>query len=177
MNKLSGRTVAALVAVALLVLAGVTAGLVAVAVRNAPEHDPEITAYAYGRTVTVPPYHYCDVRLVEGQRLEMSDCRSGESVDLAVPQGYPLQISLPPDIAEAPWLAQLVYALPSGDIVDRVVSRNDYPKGAVAITIDSQPLPELRLIGVEFQLPVPAIDEQGRESTVPHATWSIRTES
>ncbi|MCP2279942.1 Protein of unknown function [Nocardia amikacinitolerans] len=175
MNKLSGRTVAALVAVALTLVVAAVVVVVTVAVRNAPEHDPEITAYAHGRTVTVPPYQYCDIRIVGEEQLDLSNCRQGESVDLEVPPGYPLQLSLPSSIAEAPWLAQLVYALPNGDIVDRVISHNDYPDDALALTIDSRPLPELRLIGVELQLPVPAIDESGRETTVPHAAWSIRT--
>ncbi|WP_067840231.1 DUF2771 domain-containing protein [Nocardia lijiangensis] len=175
MNKLTGRTIAALAAVALLLVAATVAVVVTVAVRNAPEHDPEITAYAHGKSVTVPPYQYCDIRIVGDDQLDLSNCRVGESIDLEVPAGYPLQLSLPRSIADAPWLAQLVYALPNGDIVDRIISHNDYPEGTPALTIDSRPLPELRLIGVELQLPVPAIDESGRETTVPHAAWSIRT--
>ncbi|WP_040794398.1 DUF2771 domain-containing protein [Nocardia higoensis] len=171
-----GRVIAALVGVGLLVLVAVTAGVVAIAVRNAPHHDPEITAYAHGTAVTVAPYQYCDLRLVGEDRLEMSDCRQNPVVDLETPPGYPLQLSLPPAIADAPWQGLLVYALPGDNqILTREIYHSDYEPGTVALTIDSRPTPDLRLIGVEIQLPVPAIDETGRETTVPHASWSIRT--
>jgi len=171
-----GRRIAALVGVGLLVLVAVVAGVVAIAVRDAPRHDPEITAYAHGTAVTVAPYQYCDLRLVSEDRLDMFDCRQNEVVDLATPPGYPLQLSLPSEIAESPWRGYLVYALPSGtEILTQEIRNTDYEPGTLALTIDSQPAPELRLIGVEIQLPVPAIDETGRETTVPHASWSIRT--
>lgn len=171
-----GRVIAAMVGVGLLVLVAVTAGVVAIAAHNAPHHDPEITAYAHGTAVTVPPYQYCDLRVIGEDRLEMSDCRQNEVVDLTTPPGYPLQLSLPSEIADAPWRGYLVYVLPGDtEILTQEIRHTDYPKGTVALTIDSQPTPELRLIGVEIQLPVPAIDETGRETTVPHASWSIRT--
>ncbi|WP_280180821.1 DUF2771 domain-containing protein [Nocardia farcinica] len=176
MSRGRGRLIAALVGAGLLLLVAVVAGTVALAVRDAPDHDPEITAYAHGRAVTVPPYQFCDLRLLDEERLEMSNCRQGEPVELEVPPGYPLQLSLPRNIADAPWLAYLVYALPDDTTVTEVISHKDHPKGTPALTIDSQPAPELRLVGVEIQLPVPAIDEFGRETTVPHASWSISTQ-
>jgi len=171
-----GRMIAALVGVGLLLVVGVSAFVVAIAVRNAPDHDPEITAYAHGTAVTVAPYQYCDLRMVGEDRLEMSNCRQNPVVDLETPPGYPLQLSLPSEIADAPWQGLIVYALPGDDeILTREIRHSDYEPGTLALTIDSQPAPELRLIGVEIQLPVPAIDETGRETTVPHASWSIRT--
>lgn len=56
-----------------------------------------------------------------------------------------------------------------------MISRNDYPDRALALTIDSMPEPDLRLIGVELQLPILARDETGKEFYVPHAAWSIST--
>lgn len=169
MNKPSTRTVVALGVAALLVLTVAFVGVLTVLVRNAAQHDPTVTAYAHGKTVTVDPFLYCTVKLEE--------CKYGETVALEVPPGYPLQLSLPKKIADAPWLAQLIYVLPNGDKVNRVVSRNDFPEGALAVTIDSKPEAELRLVGVELQLPILARDETGREFYVPHAAWSISTAS
>ncbi|WP_062988256.1 DUF2771 domain-containing protein [Nocardia anaemiae] len=169
MSKPSTRTVVALCVAALLVFTVAFVGVLTVLVRNADHPDPTVTAYAHGKTVTVSPFLYCTVK--------MEDCKYGETVTLDVPAGYPLQLSLPKKIADAPWLAQLVYAMPTGEKVDRVVSRNDFPAGARAVTIDSKPEPELRLVGVELQLPILARDETGREFYVPHAAWSISTSS
>lgn len=171
-----GRLIAALAGAGLLALVAVIAVVVTIAVRNAPRQDPEITAYAYGTAVTVPPYQYCDLRLIGEDRLDLADCRQNRVVDLETPPGYPLQLSLPSEIADAPWQGLLVYALPGDEeILTQEIYHSDYAPGTLALTIDSQPAPGLRLIGVEIQLPVPAIDEVGRETTVPHASWSIRT--
>ncbi|MEU2031526.1 DUF2771 domain-containing protein [Nocardia amamiensis] len=192
MSKLNARTIVALVAAALLVLTVAFVGVLAVLIRNADEPDVTLTAYAHGETVTVRPFSYCAVTMqncsilpadtVEGTLFatltcapDRPDCHRGRTVELEVPAGYPLQLSLPKQVADAPWLAQLVYLLPSGEKVDRVISRNDYPDRALALTIESKPEPDLRLIGVEFQLPILARDETGKEFYLPHATWSIST--
>ncbi|MGN2641793.1 DUF2771 domain-containing protein [Nocardia takedensis] len=194
MRKPGFRTILALVAAGLLLVTAAVAGVVAVAVRDAPERSPQLTAYAHGRTVDVAPFAYCSVTMrdcevlperpadAEGTVFAGLPCREGEggcqqgrTVDLEVPPGYPLQLSLPAKIAHAPWIAQLVYATDTGQRVDQVVSRNDYPDGSYALTIDSRPEPQLRLIGVELQLPILARDEAGNEFYVPHAAWSIST--
>ncbi|HLS76228.1 MAG TPA: DUF2771 domain-containing protein [Nocardia sp.] len=174
----NGRLFAVLAGLGVLVVAAVTAVVVAIAVRDAPGHDPRITAYAHGTAVTVDPYQYCDLRLVGEDRLEMSNCRQNPVVDLEVPPGYPLQLSLPSEIVDAPWQGIVLYAPPGGQqVLAREIFRSDYEPGTRALTIESEPEPGLRMIGVEIQLPVPAIDEQGNETTVPHASWSIRTGS
>ncbi|GGN84926.1 DUF2771 domain-containing protein [Nocardia rhizosphaerihabitans] len=168
MSKLNVRTIVALVAVGLFAVAAVTAGLVAYAVSKAPEHQPQITAFAHGETITVDPFMYCTVT--------MQDCRYGEMAELPVQSGKPVQISLPDQISESPWLVQLIYQRPSGEQVDRVLSFADYPAGIRALTVESQPEPDLRLIGIEVQLPILARDTAtGRESYIPHAAWSIAT--
>ncbi|MEV0250425.1 DUF2771 domain-containing protein [Nocardia sp. NPDC050712] len=191
-GKPSGRTIIALLAAAALVVGVAFVGVLIVTVRNADKHAPELTAYSHGKTVDVTPFAYCAVSMqncrvlpqnaedavgtvFEGLPCEAEGCAKGGTADLQVPPGYPLQLSLPKQIVEAPWLAQLVYATEDGQRVGKVISRNDYPKDARAITIDSRPLPELRLIGVEMQLPILARDETGREFYVPHAAWSINT--
>ncbi|MEU4341398.1 DUF2771 domain-containing protein [Nocardia sp. NPDC023852] len=192
MSKPNARTIVALVAAALLMLTVAFVGVLVVLVRNADEPDVTITAYAHGKTVTVRPFSYCTVTMQDCHILpegnaegtvfatlpcaqQTPDCHRGRTVELEVPPGYPLQLSLPKKIADAPWLAQLIYVLPTGEKVDRVISRNDYPDRALALTLDSMPEPDLRLIGVELQLPILARDETGKEFYVPHAAWSIST--
>ncbi|MEU8897937.1 DUF2771 domain-containing protein [Nocardia sp. NPDC048505] len=189
-RRLSGRTILALLAVAAVVVVGVAAVVTVAAIRNAPKQAPELTAYAHGTTVDVTPFAYCaktmrDCRVLpqsatdiagtvfEGLPCESSGCEKGRTVSLEVPTGYPLQLSLPAQIVDAPWVAQILYATEDNQLVPAELSYNKYPKGTRAITIDSQPVPELRLIGVELQLLIPARDETGREFYVPHAAWSI----
>ncbi|MEV0295858.1 DUF2771 domain-containing protein [Nocardia sp. NPDC050710] len=194
MTKPNARTILALVAAGLLVVVVAMVGVLVVTVRNAPEHAPELTAYAHGTTVDVQPFAYCAVTMQDCKVLperpedaegtvfaglpcdpDATECKQGHTVNLEVPPGYPLQLSLPRKVADAPWLAQLIFVTPTGEKVAQVISRNDYPEGAMALTIDSRPIPELRLIGVELQLPILARDETGREFYVPHAAWSIST--
>ncbi|MFI9506095.1 DUF2771 domain-containing protein [Nocardia sp. NPDC052566] len=193
MKTLNARTIVALVVAALVVATVAFIGVLTVLIRNADEPPVKITAYAHGKSVTVAPFTYCAVSMADCRVLpagnaaqgtvfatlpcaqDTPDCHTGEIANLEVPVGYPLQLSLPKKVADAPWLAQLVYMQRNGDRVDRVISRNDYPAGTLALTIESQPEPELRLIGVEFQLPILARDETGREFFFPHASWSINT--
>ncbi|GAD82927.1 DUF2771 domain-containing protein [Nocardia asteroides] len=168
MSKPGVRTIVALVAAGLVAVAAVTTGVVAYAASNATEHDPQITAYANRETITVDPFLYCTVT--------MTDCRYGETAVLATKTGEPVQLSLPSQIAESPWLVQLIYQRPSGEQVDRVLSFADYTAGARALTIETLPEPELRLAGIEVQLPILARDTvTGRETYIPHAAWSIST--
>ncbi|WP_028476154.1 DUF2771 domain-containing protein [Nocardia sp. CNY236] len=192
MSTLNIRPIIAMVAAATLVLTIAVGGALVVLIRNADEPDVTITAYAHGKTVTVRPYTYCAVTMQECSILpertlegtiastlrctaDASDCHRGRTVELEVPAGYPLQLSLPTAIADAPWLAQLIYAAPTGEQVDRVIGRNTYPDRVRAVTVESEPAPGLRLVGVEVQLPILARDETGAEFSVPHAIWSIST--
>jgi hypothetical protein len=167
-SKLNARTIVALVATGLFAVVAVTAVWVGVAVSKAPAHSPKLTAYAHGTTITVDPFMYCTVR--------MQDCRYGETTPLEVPAGAPVQLSLPNAVSESPWLIQLIYQRPNGEQLDRVLSFADYPDRARALTIESKPEPDLRLIGIEVQLPILARDiATGQESYIPHAAWSIVT--
>ncbi|MFR9750837.1 DUF2771 domain-containing protein [Nocardia sp. 004] len=192
MSRLNVRTIVALIAAATLTLTAAFAGVLTVLIRNADEPDVTLTAYADGEAVTVRPFGYCavtmqDCSILPEQAAEGTvfaalscapatpDCHRGRTVQLEVPAGLPLQLSLPSRIADAPWLAQLIYAQPGGGRVERVINRNDYSDRVLAVTIDSEPEPGLRLLGVELQLPILARDEMGNEFYVPHAAWSIDT--
>ncbi|WP_328390607.1 DUF2771 domain-containing protein [Nocardia sp. NBC_00416] len=161
------RTTLALALAGILVLVVATAGVVWLLARDAEPQDPELTAYAHGTTVTVPPFRYCTVK--------MQDCRQGETVFLEVPAGDPLQISLPDQIVGTPWELLPLYARPDGEVVERPSSYRDHPENARALTVPSRPEPGLELIGVELQVMIIAIDETGNQFPIPHAVWSIKT--
>ncbi|MGW0181020.1 DUF2771 domain-containing protein [Nocardia sp. NPDC003345] len=161
------RTTLALALAGVLVLVAATAGVVWLLARDAEPHEPELTAYAHGTTVTVPPFRYCTVR--------MQDCKQGDTTFLEVPAGNPLQISLPDEIVGTPWELLPLYARADGVVVEQPSSYRDHPQDVRALTVDSRPEPGLELIGVELQVMIIAIDEAGNEFPIPHAIWSIKT--
>lgn len=175
MTKPNTRTIVALAVAAVLVVIAAVAVGVTVAVRNAKTPDPALTAYAHGKTVTVAPYRYCTVAGVAATGQLNLKCReSDKTVPLNVPAGFPLQLSLPPKIADAPWIMMGEYVLPDRrTVVRNVKTYRDFKPGTLAVTVPSAP--NLRLIGVELQLVVPARDETGREFYEPYQAWSIKT--
>ncbi|MBL1077648.1 DUF2771 domain-containing protein [Nocardia sp. 2] len=204
MSTPNARTIAALAGAALLVFVAAVAAVVALAVRDAPEHEPDITAYAYGRSVVVEPYMYCNTRMqdclvlpadIAAEQLpdgvvcsEGTECRTGTSAELNIPGGYPLQLSLPKQVVNAPWLLTAVYQTPDGRLVRQQFTKSDFEtehrelswtgfktvkKSPSAIRIPS--LQELPLVGVELDLPILARDmATGEEGYIPHAAWSVR---
>jgi hypothetical protein len=72
----------------------------------AAPHDPEVTFFADGETVRITPSPTCDSSLEE--------CKpTGE---LSVPGGKPLNISVPRQIADAPWLVVFRYRAADGSV-------------------------------------------------------------
>lgn len=146
-----------------LVVVIAAAAIVVNAIANSEERSPQITAYAYGETITVGPTGYCS--------LDLRECTHGELVNLNVPAGQPLQLSLPKEIADAPWRLVMVYQSPDGDIAPQ---ERYYQSGeADAVTVVSDKSPAWQLNGVEIQLPSAVVDESG----LPHAraVWAIKT--
>ncbi|QLY31650.1 DUF2771 domain-containing protein [Nocardia huaxiensis] len=207
MSKPNARTIAALAGAALLVFVAAVAAVVALAVKDAPEPKPEITAYAHGESVTVEPYMFCNTKMQDCRVLPAdikaeelpdgivcnagTDCRTGTFAELAVPAGYPLQLSLPRQVVEAPWLLTAVYQLPDGRLMKQQFMKTDFEtehrelswtgfktvkKSPTAITIPSAK--ELPLVGIELDLPILARDmATGEEGYIPHAAWSVRVAS
>lgn len=150
-----------------IVTAGLTVTLIAFVavmvtlVRGADTHPTTLTAYAHGTSVEVAPLEYCT--------LYLEDCKSGDIAQLDVPTGYPLQLSLPKEIADAPWRLVAVYEI--GDGTSFVAKRTYTPGEATAVTVE--PIEGMALAGVEIQLPSAVIDEEGLPQA--HAVWSIKT--
>ncbi|WP_318841924.1 DUF2771 domain-containing protein [Rhodococcus sp. Z13] len=152
----------ALLLVALVVVAAGVAATVWKLVDSAEPALPTITAYAYGETVTVAPAQHCN--------LYLEDCVEHPLGELYVPAGYPLQLSLPAEISDAPWRMITVY----GDTRtgQTFLDGQMFEAGAQrAVTVPSDPA--LQLLGVEIQLPSAVVDEAGEP--IAHAVWAIRT--
>ncbi len=155
------KTLALLLVALVVVVAGVAATVWKL-VDSAEPTLPTITAYAQGETVTVDPAQHCN--------LYLEDCVENPIGRLDVPAGYPLQLSLPSEIADAPWRIITVY----GD----TQTGQTYIEGAMfeagarrTLTVKSSP--ELQLLGVEIQLPSAVVDEAGEP--IAHAVWAVKT--
>jgi hypothetical protein len=126
-----------------------------------PEH-PEISAYSHGQLVRVGPYRFCEV-------LNPTDCKTPRTDgELTVDPRHPVQLSVPPAIARAPWI--LVRSYEGADVIEEF-----RPDTKLAVTIPTVDPHRGRLFGVAVQLPTLVRDEAGNEFPVPHAEWSVRT--
>lgn len=152
----------ALVVVALMVVAAGLAAVVWKLVDEAEPQRPTITAYAHGRMVTAEPTQHCNINLEE--------CIDNPITMIDVPAGYPLQLSLPAEITNAPWRLIAVYGdRRSGQtFLDGVMFE---PGRQRAVTVPSDP--STQLLGIEIQLPSAVIDEAGEP--IAHAVWAIQT--
>ena len=156
-----GLAVLAVVAV----LAAVATGVLIWRLTRHPASDhPEISAYTRGQLVRIGPYKYCAV-------LNPTDCEIPRTDgELAVNPRHPdpIQLSVPPAIASAPWL--LVRTYEDSDVV------NEFrPDSTHAVTIPTTDPQRGRLFGFAVQLPTLVRDEQGNEFPWTHAEWSVKT--
>jgi hypothetical protein len=177
-TKPSTRTIVALAAAGVLVVIVAVAVVVTVAVRNTTTPPPALTVYAHGRTVTVPPYKYCTVAgIADSGQVRMNPCQKSDITVPVQPDGNPVQISLPKKIADAPWVMVREYVLPdrAHTVVRDVKTFRDFKSGTLALTVPSRPVANLRLIGIEMQLVLPARDNSGNEFFIPYQAWSIKT--
>jgi Protein of unknown function (DUF2771) len=156
------RVVAAL-AIVVVVASVLTGVLISRLTQHPQPKHPEISAYSDGQLVRVGPYRYCDV-------LNPTNCEIPKTDgELTVDPRHPVQLSVPPEIARAPWV--LVRSYEGGAaVVDEF-----RPDTKLAVTIRTVDPHRGRLFGLAVQLPTLVRDEAGNEFPWPHAEWSIRT--
>ncbi|MGK2855466.1 MAG: DUF2771 domain-containing protein [Microbacteriaceae bacterium] len=158
------RAVALLAVVALLSTAGTGVLVWQLSQHNGPRY-PEISAYSHGTTVRVGPYQFCPV-------LDLDNCDFPQMTgELAVDSRNPVQLSVDPAIARAPWLQLRTYEDAEAPVVQEF-----RPGAAQAVTIPSIDARYGKLTGVVVQLPTLVRDEAGNEFPLPHAEWSVRTQ-
>jgi hypothetical protein len=157
------KVLAILVSVAV-VAAAATGALIWRLTRDpAPQH-PEISAFTHGQLVRVGPYRYCDV-------LKITQCDVPETIgELVVTSRDPVQLSVPPSIARAPWVLLRAYEGSGDSVVEEF-----RPDTRLAVTIPTVDPHRGKLTGIAVQLPTLVRDEQNNEFPWPHAEWSVRT--
>lgn len=148
---------------ALVVLAAIGAGVGAWAlVRKEGPPLPQISAYSLGTTVQVDPYLYCNV-------VNLDDCVTGGAQgELSVSGRYPVQLSVPTRISDAPWRLIRVYE----DERDTVATAYR-PGTRLAVTIPTVDPQRGKLIGLVVQLLTLVKDQDGELRDLPHAEWSV----
>ena len=156
------RRVLVALAVVVIVASVATGVLVWRLTRGHRRELPEISAYSNGQLVRVGPYRYCDV-------LNPTMCAVyGSQGELVVTNRHPVQLSVPPAIAKAPWVLLREY--------EAGATTGEFePHSRLAVTIPTTDAHRGRLKGVAVMLPTLVRDEAGNEFPVPHAEWSVRT--
>jgi hypothetical protein len=136
------------IAAALVVLAAVGAGFGAWGlVREQGSPLPQISAYSRGTTARVDPYLYCNV-------VNLDDCvKGGVQGELSVNARYPVQLSVPAAISQAPWrlLAATLPASPLQPAMPK--STAPCPPMPILPPVLMQPPPTLYLIPPELRSP------------------------
>ncbi len=124
---------------------------------------PQVSAYSRGTTVRVGPYLYCNV-------IDLNDCeQDGAQGELAVTERYPVQLSVPTEIARAPWRLLKIYA------DERDTTTTSYRPGTrLAVTVPTLDPHRGRVVGLVVQLLTLVQDQDGELRDLPHAEWSLR---
>jgi hypothetical protein len=130
---------------------------------------PSVTFAAGPATVEAAPTQFC--------QLDLTSCADpGTPVQLAVPAGTPLMITVPQEVASAPWHVVFTYRDDSGQQVDER-SRLFPPDERSVYTLEL-PTPTSRLLEAQVQQfgPAPQVDEETQEIEFPiRASWVLRT--
>ena len=152
------------IAAAVVVLGAVGAGIGAwTLVRKQGSPLPQISAYSRGTTVRVDPYLYCNV-------VNLDDCvKGGVQGELSVNARYPVQLSVPAPISQAPWRLLRVYS------DERNTTTTAYRPGTrLAVTVPTMDPQHGRVVGLVIQLLTLVKDENGELHDLPHAEWSVK---
>ncbi|EHR63309.1 DUF2771 family protein [Saccharomonospora cyanea] len=141
---------------------------------SAPQ-PPEVTFYTDGDSVTALPLSYCDAVL--------RDCETGgDAATLDARPGQPVQISLPSEISETPWLVIVQSAAPDGTLLPmRQEVFTDGTRHAYTVVPETprhQPLVvEVQQLGAAYavdQQDNPILDERGQPQLVVRGVWSLQ---
>jgi hypothetical protein len=133
-------------------------------VRGRGPQYPQISAYSNGHLARVGPYRYCNV-------LNLNDCHNPQTEgELPITPRYPVQLSVPTSIGQAPWRLLRVYEDPRDTTATLF-----RPNTRLAVTIPTTDPQRGRLMGVVVQLLTLVVNQNGQLADVPHAEWSVRT--
>ena len=128
---------------------------------------PQVTFAAAANTVTAGPAQYCDIKL--------TDCTgdAAASAQLVVPPGLPLRVTVPDDLAEAPWHVVFRYRDAGGQEIEARSPVFADQQRDWTLTL---PAPADRLLTAQVQQfgPAPRINEQTGEVEFPvRGSWVL----
>lgn len=156
-SRRSGRTLAGLLAVAAVLVAGCGTS------------RPTVTFDVDGAPLTAAPTQFCD------NRMENCSDEPNARVTANVPPGTPIRITVPEDVSAGPW--QVAYAFTRGDDPTPIEQRSDVAapgsRGEYTLILPSE---TDRLVTAQVQLfgAAPAIDPGTEELEFPvRATWVL----
>jgi hypothetical protein len=153
------------------VVALLAAGGFAVAGCSAPG-PAEVTFYADGHTISTTPVLTCDY-----SRQLAQPCRaSGTAETLKARPGKPVQISVPGEVADAPWQIVFEYVTPKGEYQQSdpipFTSLDRY-----AYTV-KPPTPADRISAVDVQRYTAVLNSStGESGLLPSDVWGLRLEA
>lgn len=137
--------------------------------------SPEVTFYTDGESIRAAPLSYCDALLT-------SCAAEGEPVTLQARPGKPVQVSLPSEIADTPWVLNVQYFDAAGEAQIRQEVFTDGTQSAYTVA----PEPHDQLLVVEVQQfgaayaadeqGDPITDERGEPQLVMRGVWSLQIE-
>jgi hypothetical protein len=139
------------------------------AAEEPPPPPPTVTFAAGAATVDAAPTQFC--------QLDLSSCADpGTPVELAVPAGTPLTITVPAEVASAPWHVVFTYRDDTGQQIDE--RSRLFPPDERSIYTLELPSPTARLLEAQVQQfgPAPTVNEETQEIEFPiRASWVLTT--
>ncbi|WP_116048770.1 DUF2771 family protein [Amycolatopsis palatopharyngis] len=146
---------AALLPCAALVLAGCSAS----------GSEPQVTFYTDGEAAETEPFKYCNVQVSECEEI-------GAVAELASRPGRPVQISVPSEVSETPWVARIEYLTGDGELREKAEFFSSGTQHAYTATGEG---PGYQILVVEVQQPGAAyvVDEAGNPELLMRAVWSL----
>jgi hypothetical protein len=130
---------------------------------------PEVTFAAGGTEVVAGPTQYCEDDFVT--------CRNDPAapVDLAVPPGTPLVVTVPDRISRTPWQIVFTYRSGAGEQIDE--RTRVFPPGQQQSYTLELPDPAARLITAQVQQfgPPPQLDDAGEIVFPIRSSWVLTT--
>ncbi|GLY69170.1 DUF2771 family protein [Amycolatopsis taiwanensis] len=156
-----------------LLLAGATLALSACA----PAGPPEVTFYSDGHTVNAKPLVNCDALV--------RDCSKdpNAAVNLKVRPGKPVQVSVPVEVSDTPWLVITQFTDANGALQAKQQYFPRNSKLAYTATPDAPAdqivVVEVQQLGAAFAADAsgnPILDESGNPQLVARAYWSLQVQ-
>lgn len=153
------------------VVALLAAGGFAVAGCSAPG-PAEVTFYADGHTINTAPVLTCDY----SQQLAQPCSAKGDTRTLKVRPGKPVQISVPGEVADAPWQIVYEYVTPQGEYKQSdPIPFTSLDRYAYTVT---PPTPADRISAVDVQRYTAVLNAgTGESGLLPSDVWGLRLEA